>query len=88
MANVPLHTVLIPGLLCSPRLYGPVLPAVWQHGGVTVADTRRDDTIAGMARRLLDGAPERFAVAGLSMGGYVGLKSCAKPRSECARWLC
>lgn len=50
-----LHTILIPGLLCSPRLYEPVLPAVWQHGGVTVADTRRDDTIAGMARRLLEG---------------------------------
>jgi pimeloyl-ACP methyl ester carboxylesterase len=69
-----LHTVLIPGLLCSPRLYEPMLGAVWQHGGVTVADTRRDDTMAGMARRLLDGAPERFALAGLSMGGYVALE--------------
>jgi hypothetical protein len=56
---IALHTVLIPGLLCSPRVYEPVLPAVWQHGGVTVADTRRDDTLAGMAGRLLDGAPER-----------------------------
>ena len=72
--NVALHTVLIPGLLCSPGLYEPVLGAVWQHGGVTVADTRRDDTMTGMAGRLLDGAPERFALAGLSMGGYVALE--------------
>jgi pimeloyl-ACP methyl ester carboxylesterase len=39
-----------------------------------VADVTRDDTMAGMARRVLDEAPfERFAVAGLSMGGFVAL---------------
>jgi hypothetical protein len=48
MTEGPLHTVLVPGLLCSARLYERVLPAVWAHGPVTIADTRRDDTLGGM----------------------------------------
>jgi pimeloyl-ACP methyl ester carboxylesterase len=71
MANPGLHVVFIPGLLCSARLYAPVLPTAWAYGAVTVADTRRDDTIGGMAARLLDDAPGRFVLVGLSMGGYV-----------------
>lgn len=38
---------------------------------VSVADVTRDDTIAGMADRILADAPPRFALAGLSLGGYV-----------------
>jgi len=49
------------------------MDVVWQHGSVTVADTRRDDTMFDMARRLLDSAPERFVLLGTSMGGYVAL---------------
>src|SRR5664279_5759606 len=71
MATLGLHTVFIPGLLCSARLYDPLLPAAWAHGAVTVADTRRDDTIHAMGARLLHDAPERFVLVGLSMGGYV-----------------
>ena len=71
MTSPRLHTVLIPGLLCSARLYSPVLPTAGAYGAVTVADNRRDDTIRGMAARVLDDAPERFVLVGLSMGGYV-----------------
>ncbi|HEY3546596.1 MAG TPA: alpha/beta hydrolase [Propionicimonas sp.] len=71
MASPRLHTVFVPGLLCSARLYAPVLPTAWAYGAVTVADNRRDDTIGAMAARLLDDAPERFVLVGLSMGGYV-----------------
>ena len=59
------NTVFIPGLLSSARLYDPLLPAAWAHGAVTVADSRRDDTIHGMAARLLDDAPERLVLVGL-----------------------
>ena len=38
---------------------------------ITVADLTRDDSLRGMAGRVLAAAPERFALAGLSMGGYV-----------------
>jgi pimeloyl-ACP methyl ester carboxylesterase len=68
------HTILVPGLLCSPRLYEPVLPALWRHGAVTVADTRHDPAIPAIAARLLADAPDRFALVGLSMGGYVALE--------------
>src|SRR5690606_742311 len=39
-----------------------------------VADLRLDETIAAMASRTLAAAPPRFALAGLSMGGYVALE--------------
>jgi len=37
---------------------------------MTVADMTQDDSIDAMARRALDAAPDRFALCGLSMGGY------------------
>ena len=69
----PLPLILVPGLLCSARLFAPQLPALWPFGAVTIADHRRDDSVEGVARRILDAAPERFALAGLSYGGYVAL---------------
>ncbi len=74
MTTLPFHTVLVPALLCSPRLYTPLLPTVWAHGAATIADTRRDESIAGMADRLLATAPKRFALVAVSMGGYVALE--------------
>ena len=70
----PLPTVLIPGLLCTPRLYAHQIPALWRFGPVTVADHTRDDTMTEIARRILLQAPPRFALVGLSMGGYVSFE--------------
>lgn len=67
----PTPIVLIPGLLCSPSLYAAQLPALWQFGPVTIADHRRDETMDAIAKRILAAAPPRFALAGLSMGGYI-----------------
>jgi pimeloyl-ACP methyl ester carboxylesterase len=67
----PLPIVLIPGLNCSARLYSEQFPALWQCGPVTVADHRRDDTMEAIADRILASSPPRFALAGLSMGGYI-----------------
>jgi pimeloyl-ACP methyl ester carboxylesterase len=69
----PLPIVLVPGLICSARLYAKQVPALWRFGPVTVADHRRDDTIEAIADRILAAAPPRFALAGLSMGGYIAL---------------
>jgi pimeloyl-ACP methyl ester carboxylesterase len=69
-----LPTVLIPGLLCTPRLYAEQLPALWRFGAVTVADHTRDDSMGGIARRILDQAPPKFALVALSMGGYVAFE--------------
>lgn len=70
-ASTPLPIVLVPGLLASARLYAPQLPELWRRGQVTIADHTRDNEIAAIARRLLAHAPPRFALVGLSMGGYV-----------------
>ncbi|HYL01713.1 MAG TPA: alpha/beta fold hydrolase [Steroidobacteraceae bacterium] len=66
-----LPVVLIPGLLASARLYGAQLPELWRRGPVMVADHTRADSMAALARGILAAAPPRFALAGLSMGGYV-----------------
>jgi pimeloyl-ACP methyl ester carboxylesterase len=68
-ASLPI--VLIPGLGCTARLYAEQLPALWTFGPVTVADHRRADSMDAIARQILDQAPRRFALAGLSMGGYI-----------------
>jgi len=68
-SSLPL--VLVPGLLCSARLYGAQIEVLWPLGQVAVADHRRDDTMEAIAKRILDDAPPRFALAGLSMGGYI-----------------
>jgi pimeloyl-ACP methyl ester carboxylesterase len=69
----PLPLVLVPGLLCSARLYAPQVAALWPYGQVTVADHRRDDSIDAIAARILANAPPRFALVGLSMGGFIAM---------------
>lgn len=66
-----LPIILVPGLLGSPRLYAEQIPALWRVGPVTVATHTKDDSMGGIARRILASAPARFALGGLSMGGYV-----------------
>src|SRR6202166_2648126 len=66
--------LLIPGLVSSPRIYAPVMPALWRCGPVTVANHIRDDNLGAIARRILAEAPPRFALAGHSMGGYIALE--------------
>ncbi len=68
--------LLLPGLLCDDRLWRDCLPALRGIADPRVADLSRDDSIAEMASRALDlvEGEERFAVAGLSMGGYVALE--------------
>jgi pimeloyl-ACP methyl ester carboxylesterase len=73
-ASAALPIVLVPGLNCSARLYAEQIPPLWQFGPVTVADHRRDDSIPAVAQRVLAAAPPLFALAGLSMGGYIAFE--------------
>ena len=74
MTSQSLPVVLVPGLDCSARLYAAQIPALWGFGPVMVATHTRDDTMAAIARRILAEAPPRFALAGLSMGGYIAFE--------------
>jgi pimeloyl-ACP methyl ester carboxylesterase len=63
--------LLVPGLTCTARLFMPQVAALWPYAPVTIPDHRQDDHIEAIARRILADAPPRFALAGLSMGGYI-----------------
>ncbi|MDM0043293.1 alpha/beta fold hydrolase [Variovorax dokdonensis] len=69
--------VLVPGLLCDALLWSPQVQGLADVADCWVADATRQDTVDGMARHLLEQCPfERFALAGLSMGGYVAQRVC------------
>jgi pimeloyl-ACP methyl ester carboxylesterase len=70
----PIPVLLIPGLMCSPRLFNDQIPALWQFGPIAVADHTRDDSMVAIARRILSMAPPSFVLVGLSMGGYIALE--------------
>jgi pimeloyl-ACP methyl ester carboxylesterase len=63
--------VLLPGLLCDEALWRPQLEGLADRADAAVADLTRDNSMSAMAARVLAAAPSRFALAGLSMGGYV-----------------
>ena len=67
--------LLLPGLLCDRALWAAQIAALSDVCDPWVADLTRDETMEGMARRVLQEAPaQSFALAGLSMGGYVAME--------------
>ena len=62
---------LLPGLLCDETIWANQREAL---GDVVIPDFRHVNSIEAMAQLMLDGAPERFSVAGHSMGGRVALE--------------
>ena len=81
----PLPLVLVPGLTCTAHLYGPQVAAFSPFGPVTVADHRQDADMAAIAARILKDAPPRFALAGLSMGGYIAFAMLRQAPERIAR---
>ncbi len=67
----PKHLVLLPGLLCDAALWRHQTEHLTDIVEVQVADLTQDNSIPAMAERLLASAPPTFALAGLSLGGYV-----------------
>ena len=70
----PPPLILLPGLLCDDALWQYQVSALAERAQPMVADLSGFDSIAGMAASVLHAAPERFALAGLSMGGYVAFE--------------
>jgi pimeloyl-ACP methyl ester carboxylesterase len=66
--------VLVPGLLCTAALWAPQIDALSDTADCSVAEHTRHSTMKGIARSILAAAPKRFALAGLSMGGYIALE--------------
>lgn len=71
-ARIPL--ILLPGLLCDAALFRPQSEALADVADARVADTSLHRGVGEIAAAVLADAPPRFALAGLSMGGYVALE--------------
>lgn len=69
-----LPTLLIPGLLCTPRLFEAQLPLFWRYGPVMFCDTSAAADIVTQAGQILADAPPYFRLCGLSMGGYLAFE--------------
>jgi pimeloyl-ACP methyl ester carboxylesterase len=83
--NEPLPLVLIPGLAASSRLYAAQIPHLWREGPVMIADHTREESMAAIARYILERAPRVFALAGLSMGGYLSFEILRQAPERVAR---
>lgn len=68
------HLLLLPGLACDAEVWKHQARALREITGVQVADYGASDSIQEMARVAIERAPERFALAGHSMGGRVALE--------------
>lgn len=63
--------VFVPGLGCTMALFQPQIAAIPDDCTAHVLNTREHDRFEDMVSTFLDTAPEKFHLAGLSMGGYI-----------------
>ena len=77
--------IFLPGMMCDARLFAPQVAALAEDRDVSVLTMTDHDTIAALARDVLDQAPARFALAGLSMGGIVAMEVLRQAPDRVAR---
>jgi pimeloyl-ACP methyl ester carboxylesterase len=65
------HLVLLPGFMCDHDLWTDMVPGLGALGTIHYGNLYQDDTLEGMARRVLAASPEQFVLVGFSMGGFV-----------------
>ena len=70
----PQPLALLPGLLCDAALWRAQIGGLASQATCQVADFTSQDSLAAMAESVLAMMPQRFALAGLSMGGYVAFE--------------
>ena len=68
------HLLLLPGLLCDQASWGSVPTELADIAQIQVADYGMADSLTAMAQGVLQNAPERFSMAGHSMGGRVAFE--------------
>lgn len=77
--------LLIPGMMCDARLFGPQVDVFAARMPVLLAPITDHDTVEVLAADILAWAPERFALAGLSMGGIVAMEVLRQAPERVAR---
>jgi len=66
--------IFVPGLLCTGALFDGQRAGISGQLEISIGDITQADSIAEMARTILDEAPDRFVLLGFSMGGVVALE--------------
>lgn len=66
--------VLLPALMCNAGLFLHQIQAMKEEADFFVPDLTLDTDIRRAAQRVLREAPDSFALAGVSMGGYVAFE--------------
>lgn len=75
MGDLKPPLVLVPGLLCTQALWQAQVDGLGDVADISVtAEHTRHGDIGDIAAAILAGAPERFALAGLSFGGYIAFE--------------
>ncbi|MCW9034849.1 MAG: alpha/beta hydrolase [Rhodospirillales bacterium] len=69
-----MELLLIPGLLCDDSLWAEQVKVLEGEVNITIPDHKSHDDMAALAADILSKAPPKFALAGLSMGGYISLE--------------
>ena len=75
---MPEPLVLLPGMMCDGRLFSHQFLALNRTRAVMVAPLTGASSVGALAQQVLDAAPRRFALAGLSMGGIVAMEVIAR----------
>src|SRR5215470_4447380 len=66
--------VFLPSLLCDEAMWQHQFSALKDIADCRAGDITRHDSIEALARDVLAEAPPQFALAGVSMGGFVALE--------------
>lgn len=74
MATARPTLVLLPGLLNTRRLFEHQIEALSDIADCVVPELWHYDSVGAMAEAAIANAPQRFALAGFSMGGYVAFE--------------
>ena len=78
MSEGRIELLLLPGLINDARVWQGVADRLADVASMWVADLTAHETMAALADDVLAKAPARFALAGLSMGGYCALEIVAR----------
>ena len=82
---MPEPLVLLPGMMCDGRLFGPQIKALGRDRAIHLAPISLHETVEALASDVLASAPPSFALAGLSMGGIVAMEVVRRAPSRVTR---
>lgn len=77
--------VLLPGMMCDSRVFAHQMASLSRDRSVTIAPITQGERISDIAIGLLQQLPQKFALAGLSMGGIVAMEILARAPERVTR---